>query len=142
MWIGGGSVGYIGYMIADIILFGVKAKELCARQSGATSSAASGGSVRSPAAPDISAASSTGRQVVRIRLGTCDLDEAKERLTVWFLAQQQGPPAGRPISLAEVLVAYNEAHGKKSCLGRGREDFLAAMGREFSATCCGRGLRR
>ena len=53
-----------------------------------------------------------GRQVVRISLGTRDLDEAKERLTSWFLAQQQGPPPGRPISLAEVLLAYDEAHGK------------------------------
>jgi integrase len=53
-----------------------------------------------------------GRQVVRISLGTCNADEAKERLTAWFLAQQQGPPAGRPISLAEVLLAYDEAHGK------------------------------
>ena len=52
-----------------------------------------------------------GRQVVRISLATGDLDEAKERLTAWFVAQQQGLPA-RPISLAEVLLAYDEAHGK------------------------------
>ena len=53
-----------------------------------------------------------GRQVVRISLGTRDLDEAKEWLTSWFLRQQQGPPPDRPVSLAEVLLAYNEGHGK------------------------------
>ena len=53
-----------------------------------------------------------GRQIVRISLGTSDLDEAKKRLTLWFLTQQQGPPPGPPISLAEVLLAYDEAHGK------------------------------
>jgi integrase len=53
-----------------------------------------------------------GRQVVRVSLGTRDLDEAKERLTSWFLSQQQGPPPDRPISLAEVLLAYDESHGK------------------------------
>jgi integrase len=54
-----------------------------------------------------------GRQIVRISLGTSDIDEAKERLTAWFLARQQGPPPHGPISLAEVLLAYDEAHGKR-----------------------------
>jgi integrase len=54
-----------------------------------------------------------GRQVVRVSLRTRNLDEAKEQLTVWFLAQQQGPPPHPPISLAEVLLAYDEAHGKQ-----------------------------
>ena len=53
-----------------------------------------------------------GRQIVRVSLGTRDLGEAKERLISWFLPQQQGPPPDRPISLAEVLLAYDEAHGK------------------------------
>ena len=53
-----------------------------------------------------------GRQIVRISLGTRDLEEAKERLTSWFLCQQHGPPSDRPISLAEVLLAYDEGHGK------------------------------
>lgn len=52
-----------------------------------------------------------GRQVVRVKLGTSDLERAKELLTLWFLAQQQGQP-GAPISLAEVLLAYEEARGK------------------------------
>jgi hypothetical protein len=53
-----------------------------------------------------------GRQVIRVSLGTRDLGEAKDRLISWFLSQQQGPPPDRPISLAEVLLAYGEAHGK------------------------------
>jgi hypothetical protein len=55
---GGGSVGYMGYHIADIILFGVKAKEQWAGTQGASSSVETGGSAPSPEGPDISAARS------------------------------------------------------------------------------------
>src|SRR5262245_4149028 len=58
--VGGGTVGYMGYHIADIILFGVKAKGSWEGDlRGENFSAATGGSARNPADPGISAASST-----------------------------------------------------------------------------------
>jgi hypothetical protein len=55
--LGGGSVGYMGYHIADIILFGVKAKEPWVDGATVTNSnAANGGSAPRPADADISAA--------------------------------------------------------------------------------------
>jgi hypothetical protein len=56
--VGGGSVGYMGYQIADIILFGVKAKEPWESTPNARSSVVSGGSVLRPGAAATSAASS------------------------------------------------------------------------------------
>src|SRR5436189_3297239 len=52
-------------------------------------------------------------QTRRISLGTLDVEEAKQRLTAWFLAEQQGlPPYEQRATLAEILVAYDEAHGQ------------------------------
>jgi hypothetical protein len=51
--LGSGSVAYMGYHIADIILFGVKAKEPWAGDERcANSNAATGGSAPRPAGPD------------------------------------------------------------------------------------------
>ena len=55
---GAGSVGYMGYHIADIILFGVKAREQWASTQNASFNAGTGGSVPNLEDPDTSAASS------------------------------------------------------------------------------------
>jgi hypothetical protein len=61
--LGSGSVGYMGYHIADIILFGVKANEPWEGDAKhGYSNAASGGSAPRPAGPDtIAAESQAGR---------------------------------------------------------------------------------
>jgi len=56
--LGGGSVGYMGYHIADIIVFGVKAREQWAGTSDASSNAETGGSASSPGGRDTSDARS------------------------------------------------------------------------------------
>ena len=58
--LGGGSVGYMGCHIVDIILFGVKAKEQWADTQGASSSAETGGSAPSPEGQGTTAARSKG----------------------------------------------------------------------------------
>ena len=54
---GGGSIAYLGRDIADIILFGVKAKEQWVSTTAATFNAETGGSAPSPEEPGTSAAS-------------------------------------------------------------------------------------
>lgn len=50
------------------------------------------------------------RQVKRVSLETVNEEEAKERLTAWFIAQQSGPPEkGEAPSLETVLTAYAAA---------------------------------
>ena len=53
------------------------------------------------------------RQTRRASLGTTDFEEAKQRLTDWFITQQR-PQKEKPedVSLANVLAAYYENHGK------------------------------
>ena len=57
----------------------------------------------------------TTRQTKRVSLGTADFDEAKERLTDWFVEQKTkavAPPPGAEPCLAEVLMRYYEQHAK------------------------------
>ena len=54
-----------------------------------------------------------GRQTRRVSLETTDWEEAKQRLTAWFVAQQSGPePVSKSYMLSEVLLAYHEARGQ------------------------------
>ena len=55
---GAGSVGYMGYQIADIIVFGIKAREQWANAPDANSNAATGGLAQSQAGQDTYAAGS------------------------------------------------------------------------------------
>ena len=55
---GGGSIAYLGFMIADILLFGIKAREACPKSSDEPSNVENGGSAPSPAARGISAVGS------------------------------------------------------------------------------------
>ncbi len=54
-----------------------------------------------------------GRRTRMASLGTTDFEEAKKKLTAWFVAEQspkQAEPVGVP--LADVLTRYYEKHGK------------------------------
>lgn len=56
------------------------------------------------------------RQVRRSSLDTTDFDEAKQRLTAWFVAKQQGEKTqGKVWMLSEVFLAYHEARGQHTC---------------------------
>lgn len=67
------------------------------------------------------------RQVKRASLETTDEEEAKERLTAWFITQQAGPPSkGKAYSLEEVLTAYKEARD-----GQIASPHNVAVGKEY-----------
>ena len=75
--LGGGSVGYMGCHIVDIILFGVKAKEQWADTQGASSSAETGGSAPSLEGPDTSAAGSRAGRSSALALALAILTKRK-----------------------------------------------------------------
>jgi len=76
--LGGGSVGYMGYHIADIILFGVKAKEQWEGDLRSENfNAATGGSAPSPADPVTTAASSKAGKLSASALALAILTKRK-----------------------------------------------------------------
>ena len=73
---GGGSVGYMGYHIADIIIFGVKAREAWPNTQDTSSNAVTGGS---DASPDVTAGSAVDPKMHRPSVSALALSMLKKR---------------------------------------------------------------
>jgi hypothetical protein len=53
-----------------------------------------------------------GNGTQRVSLGTTDFDEAKQRLTDWFVLQTKPEQAAAAVALAEVIARYWNERGK------------------------------
>ena len=121
---GDGSVGYMGWQVADIILLGVRAIEWPNTQ-GVSSSAATGGSKKEGRGYYAIRYVAAKRSNERRSLGTSCLEEAKQELTNLFLQTRIVlDEKTADASLADVLRRYYEQHASTLRSAGGARDAI------------------